>query len=239
MLLSLYLKRFSKFRYITAQGLYDVYVNTPGCIGTSTCNERTQVELVVDLLSGNQSSMILDQQNTDDQKTLIYSGTVAATSDSFHPSITLHISPNATAPSSANAAIVGSSIEFVRKANGTTLSSILDYYPKNNTWIPLSGKNQKYYMYQQHAFTFIFVEQLPLNSVVKTIQTSADKLFIGGSFQSTNGSYSNLVSFVYNQGLLPLADAGVNGNVSTSVLIGSSMMRTRNRYENMILTFSI
>ncbi|KAI8879132.1 hypothetical protein K501DRAFT_336282 [Backusella circina FSU 941] len=190
--------------YIIAQGLYDVYVNTPGCIGTSTCNQRTQVELVVDLLSGNQSSMILDQQYTDDQRTLIYSGTVAATSDSFHPSITLHISPNATTPSSDTISIVASSIEFVRKVNGTTLSSILDYYPKNNTWIPLS-------------------EQLPLNSVVKTIQASADKLFIGGSFSSANSSYSNLVSFAYNQGLIPLTDSGVNGNISSSVLVGSNL----------------
>jgi hypothetical protein len=188
------------YRYIASQGLYDIYVNTPGCVGTSSCDERAQVDLTLSLNPGQVTTVLLDQRVSTDSRRLLYSGPIAPTTDGFKPTIVLR-------PSTSMGAIISAdAIEFVRNTNGSILTSILDYYPQENKWMPLS-------------------EQLPIRSVVKTIQPSRDTLYIGGQFNGVNSTFSNIVSYQYNQGFHPLAESGLNGNVTTSLLIGTSTYR--------------
>lgn len=158
----------------------------------------------ITLNPGNTTTYALDQQNAADQRTLIFTGSISASTGSFQPSIVMHVSPNATTPSSSTISVVADSIEFIRNSTGLLLSSILNYYPSNNTWLPL-------------------VQQLPPASTVTTLQSVGNQLYIGGSFRA-NDSYTNIVTFDFEKGLLPFNNVGLNGMVSTSLLVGSQLV---------------
>ncbi|RCH85419.1 hypothetical protein CU097_004925 [Rhizopus azygosporus] len=191
--------------YISAQGMYNVYANTPGCVGTSNCNQRTNVELAIELTPGNQQHISLSQQNYQDQRTLIYQGIVSSSTGSFQPTITLRINPsNITQPSSDTVSIIADSIEFVRNDTYPTLSSILQFFPFNNSWSALP-------------------DQLSIGSTVRTLSAHGDTVYIGG--QLANSSYSNIVSYNHQQQrLIPPSQSGLNGVVTSSVIIGSKLI---------------
>lgn len=116
----------------------------------------------------------------------------------------MHVSPTAITPSSSTVSIVADSIEFIRNSTGVTLSSILNYYPSNNTWLPLS-------------------QQLPTASTVTTLQSVGNQIYIGGGFR-LNDSFTNIVAYDFEKGYLPMKDIGLNGMVSTSLLVGSQLI---------------
>jgi hypothetical protein len=119
--------------YVSSMGLYQLYVTTPGCVGTSSCGERTQVDLTLTLSPGNTSVVTLDQNNTADSRQLIYTGLVSPTSDTFRPSIMLNVAKAAVAPSGGTISIVADSIELVKNSNGSTLVGILEFSLQNYT----------------------------------------------------------------------------------------------------------
>jgi hypothetical protein len=94
----------------------------------------------------NSSTVTIDQTNTQDISTVIYDGLVVASSDQFHPTITLRPAPNAVPPSNANVTLVAESLSFVRNGTNATLISILEFSPQNYSaqqplsWKPLAGK---------------------------------------------------------------------------------------------------
>ncbi|OBZ85272.1 Polarized growth protein rax2 [Choanephora cucurbitarum] len=191
--------------YIASQGNYDVYLTTPGCVGTSTCNQRTQAELTVEMTPGNATKYYLNQDIVSDQQTLIYSGIVSSSTSTFQPSITMRVAPNATAPSSQSVSFIGSSVAFNRNTTGGVLSSVMVYYTSNNTWTPLA-------------------QQLPNNAVVRTLQSNDNMLYIGGLF-ALNSTYNNLVAYGLSSNTIqPLANSGLNGSVNTSLLIDSQLI---------------
>ncbi|KAI8150283.1 cortical protein marker for cell polarity-domain-containing protein [Fennellomyces sp. T-0311] len=199
--------------YIPVQGQYAVYATTPGCVGSSTCNERTQVDLTLQFAPGGQTTTItIDQTNYDDRTDLIYSGFIAASTSAFQPTITLGVAHNATATGNT-VSIVAESLQFIRNGTNATLISILEYSPSNYTqnitpaWRPLA-------------------EQLIPGSVVRSIDaTNGNVLYIGGQFSNT--TYRGVVSYDYRQGsggaMVPLGGMGVNGSVYDLALIGSSL----------------
>lgn len=128
------------------QGQYEVYAVTPGCVGSSTCNQRTQVDLELRFSPGSgPTTVTVDQTNTEDTTTLIYSGFIEASSDAFQPTITLTVAHNATA-SGYIVTLVADSFRFIRNGTNTTLVSILEYSPQNYiqnitpAWRPLAGQ---------------------------------------------------------------------------------------------------
>ncbi|CAO3672752.1 unnamed protein product [Rhizopus stolonifer] len=187
--------------YIPSQGNYSVYVTTPGCVGTSNCDQRTKVQLLIELTPGNQTTLSLSQQNYEDQRTLIYEGTVSA-SGTFQPKVVLKIdTANVTLPSSSTVSVIADSMEFIRTSNYTSLSSILEYYPSNQSWSALA-------------------DQLALGSTVRTLSVYQDTVYIGGQF-SQNGT-TNIISYK-QQTLTPLS-TGLNGQVTTSLIAGSKLV---------------
>ncbi|KAG0193568.1 hypothetical protein DFQ28_004460 [Apophysomyces sp. BC1034] len=195
--------------YIPAQGQYKVYTHTAGCVGSSTCGQRTQVEMIISLFPGVNSTVIIDQTNAQDKMTLIYQGLIAPTSAGFEPSVTLRIPSNATIPSSGNTvSVIADAMQFIRNGTSPPLVSILEYSPRNATvngtsaWRPLS-------------------QQLIPGSTVTTLDASSgDVLYIGGQFGGQNATYQNIVSYDYRIGggqMVPLAQ-GVDGSVEHIVL---------------------
>ncbi|KAI8997104.1 cortical protein marker for cell polarity-domain-containing protein [Pilobolus umbonatus] len=198
--------------HISTQGDYEVYITTPGCVGTGTCNERTALLLDVEVAPKIKFTYSLDQRVSSDERILIYNGSVSASSSLFNPSITMRLSPNSPAPSSGYITVIASSAEFVKNSKTSSLSSILEYFPSNNTWVSLT-------------------DQLPIGSTVRSMQFKDNTLYIGGQFKAPNGFYSNIVSFKQG-GLQPLADSGLNGNVhslflkDSYILVGGNFTNT-------------
>ncbi|KAF7727896.1 hypothetical protein EC973_006895 [Apophysomyces ossiformis] len=200
--------------YIPAQGQYEVFAHTAGCVGSSTCGQRTQVEMILSFFPGIQQTITIDQTNAQDKLTLIYRGTIAATAGDFQPSVLLKVSPNATAPSGGIVSVIADAIQFVRNETSPPLSSILEFSPRNASisgtlaWRPLS-------------------QQLTPGSTVKTLDASSgDVLYIGGQFFGENNTYRNIVSYDYRLGggqLVALPDIGLNGNVNDLLLVGSAL----------------
>jgi len=94
---------------------------------------------------------------------------------------------------------MGTSIEFVRNTTGVNLSSILTYYPANNTWNALA-------------------QQLPAGSVVRSLASLDNTLYIGGQF-AQNTTFSNIVAYDFGASAYqPLAQGGVNGAVYSLLL---------------------
>jgi hypothetical protein len=187
--------------FIAAQGLYNVYMTTPGCVGTSTCNQRTQMQLTIEMTPGNITTYALDQTISSDQIALIYSGAISATTDIFKPTVVMRVATNATATSDT-VSIIGGSISFDRNTTGTMLSGILNYFPSNRTWAALG-------------------QQLPIGAVVYTLQANDQQLFIGGQFRM-NETFSNVVSYDFaTSAFQPLSDGGLNSAVLSALLVNS------------------
>jgi hypothetical protein len=119
--------------YVSSMGLYQLFVTTPGCVGTSTCGQRTQVDLALTLSPGNTSVVTIDQTNTADARQMIYSGMISPTSDLFRPSVLLTVAKTAVAPTGGTVSIVADSIEIVKNSTGSTLVSILEFSMANYT----------------------------------------------------------------------------------------------------------
>ncbi|CEP11286.1 hypothetical protein [Parasitella parasitica] len=201
---------------IPAQGQYDIYATTPGCVGSSNCFQRTQVEYQLKLSPGVEATIVSDQNTFSDRRTLLYSGLISPITSTFRPSITLKPAANATKPDGDDVSIMADTIEFVRNVTAPPLVSILEYTPSLNngsdsaaiSWKPLN-------------------QQLSLGSTVCSIDaTDGDILYIGGQFISptniTSVGYQNIVSYSKPLGqLIPLENksiSGLNGKVSKLVL---------------------
>ncbi|KAI8341825.1 cortical protein marker for cell polarity-domain-containing protein [Chlamydoabsidia padenii] len=198
--------------YIPSQGKYTIYANTPGCVGTSTCNQRTQVQLTIQMTPNNSTTVTIDQTNTQDISTVIYDGLVAASSDSFHPSITLRPAPNAIPPTNAHVTIIAESLSFVRNGTNATLISILEFSPQN-------------YSSQQTLSWKPLADQLAPGSTVLALDASnGDSLYIGGQLVGTTIPYRNVVKYDYvSSKLSPLHGNGLDGNVTSLLLSGSDL----------------
>ncbi|KAL0075325.1 cortical protein marker for cell polarity-domain-containing protein [Phycomyces blakesleeanus] len=195
---------------IPVQGYYVVSMHTPGCIGSSSCGQRTQVDLVLQLTPQNTSTITIDQTNTEDKTTIIYSGQMVASGPSFQPTILLKLSGSATPAKDSTTSIVADSISFIMNATAPNLVSILEYSPGNHTanitaWQPLS-------------------QQLTIGSTVRTIDATSEKVWIGGSFLGPNGTQNIAVYDTLFGTMLPLAQNGLNGNVSTVLKVDSELL---------------
>ncbi|KAI8580309.1 hypothetical protein K450DRAFT_237864 [Umbelopsis ramanniana AG] len=193
--------------YVSSMGLYQLFVTTPGCVGTSTCGQRTQVDLTLTLSPGNTSVVTLDQNNTADARQMIYSGMISPTSDLFRPSILLSVAKNAVAPTGGTVSIVADSIEVVKNSTGSTLVSILEFSMANYTSNTTSYKP--------------LANQLAAGSIVRAMYASQGDLYIGGTL-SQNGS--NLVKYQYATAQYSnLGNIQSNNSISSLVVSGSSL----------------
>ncbi|KAG2184143.1 hypothetical protein INT44_009158 [Umbelopsis vinacea] len=195
--------------YVSSMGLYQLFVTTPGCVGTSTCGQRTQVDLTLTLSPGNTSVVTLDQTNTADARQMIYSGMISPTSDVFRPSILLSVAKSAVAPASGTVSIVADSIEVVNNSTGSTLVSILEFSMANYTSNTTSYKP--------------LANQLPAGSIVRSMDASQGDLYISGTL-SQNSSSSNLLKYQYATGQYSnLGNIQFTNSISSLVISGSSL----------------
>ncbi|CEG69230.1 hypothetical protein RMATCC62417_05336 [Rhizopus microsporus] len=190
--------------HIPLLGQYNIYATTPGCVGSTNCYQRTQVEYQLQLLPGQSIVVYLDQNVFEDTRTLLYSGLVMPKSNNFRPSITLRPASNATIQGTAT--IMADNLDLIRNSSTILpIISILEYnltLAQNTSAVSWKALN----------------EQLPFNSTVYSIDASSgDTIYIGGEFLCLNasGGYRNIVSYDYLSGrMISLNSSGLNGKVS-------------------------
>ncbi|KAI8384432.1 cortical protein marker for cell polarity-domain-containing protein [Radiomyces spectabilis] len=200
--------------FLPESGFYDVYMYTPGCVGTSSCGQRTDVDLTMYFSANHTVNRTLSQDTKQNRHDVIYSGYITSTSGTFQPHITMAIAHNATKPSNTTVTVVANSIQFVKSASLSALSSILNY-TETRSITPLN---------RSHLPWKSLTENVPYGSIVKSMVSTKTDLFIAGNFSSGNGgagSYRNIVKLdTTSQKLIPLEDIGLNGPVKTMVYAG-------------------
>ncbi|RUS16566.1 cortical protein marker for cell polarity-domain-containing protein, partial [Endogone sp. FLAS-F59071] len=199
--------------YLPEQGLYEVYMITPGCPEVSQCDERILVDILLNLAPNETFTVQLDQNTPTDRYDLLWNGYVAATQPGvFVPSVTLRPAHNATT-TSTNVQLVADSVQFLKNSTTQSLSGVLEFSEANYTQNPSGGVSWR-----------ALSEQLPFNAVVNTIDASSGDLYIGGRFTGSI-DYNNIVKYTYTPTpkLVPLPSGGVNGNVSIITLINGDL----------------
>jgi hypothetical protein len=99
-----------------------MYITIPGCQRLGDCDGRTSVDIEVFPVQGGVAySSTISQQVQQDTKTLVYSGPVDASSDTFTPTVLLSLSKKAAAPAQgSDYVVVADAVELILV--GTSLS---------------------------------------------------------------------------------------------------------------------
>ncbi|ODO05338.1 hypothetical protein L198_02031 [Cryptococcus wingfieldii CBS 7118] len=91
------------YPYVSSAGNYDIYIFIPGCLNAGDCNSRTSVDIEVFPFSGGMGwTSTISEQVDYDTKTLVYSGTVGASTDDFTPTVSLALSSSPARPARGN-----------------------------------------------------------------------------------------------------------------------------------------
>ena len=115
------------YPYVSASAIYDIYISIPGCTALGDCDARTGVDIEVNpVIGGLGFTSTISEKVQQDTQTLVYSGPVDGSSDSFTPTVVLSLSTEASAPSSGNTyTVVADSVVMYLTSigNGTANSS--------------------------------------------------------------------------------------------------------------------
>ena len=242
---------FTWMPYVSASGVYNISMLVPGCTNFQDCALRTSVQVSV-FPGGGLPPQIqtVSQQNTEDAETLIYSGPVVPSSDTFTVAVTMELASSpAGQGQNGNYELVADRVSLVLLSpdiNGTTTSG-----PTPGTagfaqtgfgffeW-PLaatSGFNATSAIPEGSATALdsIGVELLsalgganaPTGnvSVAAVANHASGAIFLGGSFQLTTGAAPNSANIVvFKDGnFTALAGNGLNGPVTSLALDGDNL----------------
>lgn len=109
--------------FISAGGLYDIYLYTPGCLRQGNCAARTSVDLSVQTGGGAPNTTTVSEKNQQDEATLIYSGALQPSSAGA-TTITLRLSANPSAVSGANYNLIADKVQLIaHSTNGSSSSA--------------------------------------------------------------------------------------------------------------------
>lgn len=83
--------------YVSASGVYNVYVYVPGCTQFSDCSKRTSVDITVSPGGSNSpNTTTVNQHTTSDIRVLVYSGYIVPTAPAYSVTVKLALSANPT-----------------------------------------------------------------------------------------------------------------------------------------------
>ncbi|CAG8497063.1 2397_t:CDS:2 [Ambispora gerdemannii] len=193
--------------YVPQTGYYDVTLTSPSCLPVG-CDKTIPINVTLYFASGQSTSKIIPQNQTQAQTDLIYSGTVLATTSSFAPSVVISVPNSVTPPSGGVAVISVDLVKFVIRNSSTPLSGLFQYNPATNQNSAASWGG--------------FNNVLSPNANVTTIAVyQKSMIVIGGSFTTT--SYSNIV-FYDGFNFKPLVNNGLGGPVNTITIINDDLL---------------
>ncbi|KAK8858611.1 hypothetical protein IAR55_002840 [Kwoniella newhampshirensis] len=183
------------YPYVSSAGNYDIYIVIPGCIDAGDCRSRTSVDIEVFPLQGGLGwTSTISEQVDYDTKSLVYSGPVDATSDSFTPTVSLALAANpAPVSSGSRYTVVADRIQLsLTGVSGSSSSSSTTSSVNGTTTTGVAGTNVT-------------------TSVNSTEITNSSYSVAYGVFEWSRSSRSNInaaTSFLSNNTETPLTRLG-------------------------------
>ena len=243
---------FTWIPYVSASGDYDVNFIVPGCTDFQDCALRTSVEVTLFPGAGSAPYVTnISQQNEEDATTLIYSGPIVPSSPNFVTTITMRLADDPVGSGqngqyelvadrvqlvlkSANVSSSGSS-NGTSSALGVTRGVGFLEWPRSSPSInaTLAGVLPNSTLTTSDFLGFDILSGIggtnkissTLFSINAVAHHSSGTIFVGGTFSLTSGpaaGTSNIVSFK-NGALVGLANGGLNGQVTSLVLVGDQL----------------
>lgn len=236
------------YPYVSASGLYEVYLMIPGCTNLQDCSARTSVKVTV--FPGNGVApwvTTVSERVSDDTQALVYSGPVVPTTPDYRATVSLQLADNPEGTGqNGQYHIVADRVQFVLTSVGTgngTGNGTAGLGAGRNgfgffEW-PLSANaaNATGILPNttQTPFDALAFAVPNANAAVRAVAPySASRLFAGGNFTtasaganivSVDGSGSGAVSALTGQGLNAAVSAlAVYGNL---VFVGGQFTDTR------------
>ena len=236
---------FTWMPYVSASGQYEVNLLVPGCTDFQDCALRTSVDVTV-FPGGGQAPTVttVSQQNQNDVVQLIYSGPIVPSSPDFVTTITMTLADNpAGAGQNGQYRLVADRVQLILVSANTTGTTV------NGTGIAAGGKSSFGFLEWPLSLSsnvgvatalpnstetsldtagFSLFNSLGGNagisaaSVAAVAHHSSGAIFIGGTFNLSTLSTSNVVVFK-NGALTALSGNGLNGPVTSFVLDGDTL----------------
>lgn len=196
---------------IRESGNYSVNLYTPGCLQDGTCDTRGQVDVtgIMSTTDTNPLNTSLYQTNNFDKYDQIYFGYIEASSSSFKPTITM--TPK-SGQSITNMTFVAQRVGFTLLNTTGGLNGLFEYDPSSSVVNTTD--------FQTSTFDKLGMG-FSAGSAVKALATSGDVTYIGGNFTSTKAK--NIVSVNAQDASVQTLDGGLNGQVLSMYLNGSSL----------------
>jgi hypothetical protein len=231
--------------YVSASGVYDVYVYVPGCQQFGDCAKRTSVDITVYPGGGGSSvTKTADQQVESDTRVLIYTGYIVPAVPTYSVTIKLALAANPTGSGSGGQyEIIADRVQLElislgpngatsgNGGSGGTITSnsvgfgFFEWNTGNSGTVNATGIISNTSETRFDALSTSFASALGSSvssGIVNAIVAASDsKLFLGGSFTGTNIS-SNIVSFADGT-LVSLPANGLNGTVTALAFANSTL----------------
>ncbi|TFK75289.1 hypothetical protein BDN72DRAFT_885763 [Pluteus cervinus] len=237
---------FTWMPYVSAAGQYNINLLVPGCTNFQDCDQRTSVQVTVFPGNGiSPWSRPVTQTNTEDASTLIYSGPILPSSPDFVTTITMTLADNAANGPGPfeivadrvqlilTSADVGSTSSSSSGAANVTISPNSGFgfleWPLNSSGSPNADG-----ILPESALTTadklgsellsaMGVASLAAstNTTLSAVVSHPSGIFVGGNFVVPSGP-SNVLEFS-NGALSSLAQGGLNGPVTSIVLVGDQL----------------
>lgn len=236
---------FTWMPYVSASGQYTVNILVPGCTDFEDCALRTSVDVTV-FPGGGQSPTVttVSQQNQNDEVQLIYSGPIVPSSPNFVTTITMTLADNPTGTGqNGQYRLVADRVQLILTSANTTGTMV------NGTGTAAGGKSSFGFLEWPLSLssnvsvatglpnsTETFIDTIGFSlfnnlggnadtstaSVAAIAHHSSGAIFVGGTFNLSTLSASNIVVFK-NGALTALSENGLNGPVTSLVLDGDML----------------
>lgn len=224
--------------YVVQSGIYKVFFASPGCQIQGTCASRTTVSVSVQPAQGGPATTTtVDQRNTLDTSTLVYSGPLLASAGTTGGAVITMGLAQGGAPTAGTAYLmVAEKISLVALSpNGTAVASVskgnglYEFAIDGGTGAfgdavaPVSTLNASAVLSNATGFdslAFKFASGASVATVVSVGTGSAERVFVGGSFVYSDGAASstNVVSYSAS-GVLAAPNGGLAGSVTALVVL--------------------
>lgn len=198
---------------IRESGDYSVNLYTPGCLRDATCSTRGQFNITGSMTADGASpiSTVLYQTNNFDKYDQIYFGKIDAASSGFRPRITMTPVAGQNLDSMT---FVAQKVGFTLLGSTGGLIGLYEYDPSSGT-VNTSDFASSAFDKLGASFT--------KGSAVTALATAGDVTYIAGNFSSPDAT--NIVSLRggADGGRTQSLDGGLNGQVLSMVLSGTSL----------------
>ncbi|KAK3694752.1 cortical protein marker for cell polarity-domain-containing protein [Podospora appendiculata] len=193
-------------------GHYSVNLYTPGCLQDDSCDTRGQIRITGQMTANPTEETSVDktlfQTNNFDKYDQIYFGRIDASSDSFRPQVTM--TPLA-GQSLTNMTFVAQRVGFSLINSTGGLNGLFEYTP---------GRAVNISDFTSSAFNRLGAT-FNTGSAVNALATSGDITFVAGNF--TSPTVRNIVAMKVNDAQTEALDGGLNGEVESMFLEGTSL----------------